>query len=71
MFIERYEQIAAINRYVLVNFLGDGRTLKGTPSIIREKSEGCIFRCPVLASADRVRAADLPKDFAYRKSMTS
>lgn len=28
-FMERYEQAAAIDRYVLVNFLGDGRALKG------------------------------------------
>ena len=28
-FIERYEQTSAIDRYVLVNFLGDGRALKG------------------------------------------
>jgi hypothetical protein len=63
-FIERYEQTAAIDRYVLVNFLGDGRALKGTPSMIRQKTGGYIVRCPVLPSADRIRAADLPTDFA-------
>ena len=63
-FTERYEQTAAIDRYVLVNFLGDGRALKGAPSMSREKNGGYIVRCPVLSSADRIRAADLPKDFA-------
>jgi len=64
-FIERYEQIAAVDRYVLVNFLGDGRALKGAPSMTRQKTGGgYIIRCPVLPSADRIRAADLPTDFA-------
>jgi hypothetical protein len=63
-FIERYEQTAAMDRYVLVNFLGDGRALRGAPSMTREKTGGYIIRCPVLSSADRIRAADLPTDFA-------
>jgi hypothetical protein len=63
-FIERYEQTAAFDRYVLVNFLGDGRALKGAPSMTRERAGGYIVRCPVLPGADRIRAADLPEDFA-------
>jgi hypothetical protein len=63
-FVERYEQTAAIDRYVLVNFLGDGRALNGTPSMTKERAGGYIVRCPVLPSAARIRAADLPKDFA-------
>jgi hypothetical protein len=63
-FIERYGQTTAIDRYVLVNHLGDGRALKGTPSMTRGKAGGYIVRCPVLPGADRIRAADLPKDFA-------
>jgi hypothetical protein len=63
-FIEHYEQTAAIDRYVLVNFLGDGRALNGTPSMTKERAGGYIVRCPVFLSADRIRAADLPQDFA-------
>jgi len=63
-FIERFDEAAAIDRYVLVNFLGDGRALKGTPSITREKTGGYVIRCPVLPSAERITAADLPRDFA-------
>jgi hypothetical protein len=63
-FIERYEQTAAIDRYVLVNSLGDGRALKDAPSLIKEKTGGYIVQCPMLPSADRIRAADLPTDLA-------
>jgi hypothetical protein len=64
-FIERFEKTAAIDRYVLVNFLGDGRALKSAPSMTKEKTGGYIIRCPVLSSAGRVPASDLPKDFAF------
>jgi hypothetical protein len=63
-FIERYEQTVVMDRYVLVNFLGDGRVLKGAPSMTREKTGGYLVRCPVLPSADRIRAVDLPADLA-------
>ena len=59
-----YDKIAAIDRYVLANFLGDGRALGGAPSVTKEKTEGYMIRCQVLPSADRIRAADLPMDFA-------
>ncbi len=67
-FIERYDQTAAIDRYLLVNCLGDGRVLKGAPSMTREKTGGYLVRCPVLPSADRIRAADLPMDLALSDS---
>ena len=63
-FSERYDNIAAIDRYVLANFLGDGRGLRGAPSVTKEKTGGYMIRCPVLPSADRIRAAHLPMDFA-------
>jgi hypothetical protein len=63
-FIERYEQAAAMDRYVLVNFLGDGRVLNGPPTMTKEKTGGYIVRCPVLPSTDRIKAADLGTDFA-------
>jgi len=67
-FIERYGQSKAMDRYVLVNFLGDGRALRGAPSMIREKTGGYSVRCPVLPSADRIRAADLPTNWALSDS---
>lgn len=70
-FTERYDQTAAIDRYVLVNFLGDGRALKGRPSMTRENTGGYIIRCPVLPSAGRIRAADLPQDFALSENHDS
>lgn len=63
-FVERYDRAAAIDRYVLVDSLGDGRVLDGAPSIIKEKIGDHIVRCPVLPSADRICTADLPRDFA-------
>jgi hypothetical protein len=63
-FIERYDQIAAIDRYVLAGFLGDGRVLKGAPTITRKKVGGYLVRCPVFRSADRIRGSDLPTDLA-------
>jgi hypothetical protein len=67
-FIDRFEQTAAINRYVLVNYLGDGRQLARAPSVARENTGGYVVRCPVLPSADRIRAADLPRDFALSEN---
>jgi hypothetical protein len=63
-FVERFERTPAIDRYVLVNCLGDGRVLRSAPSMTKEKTGDYIVRCPVLPSADRIRAADLPTDFA-------
>jgi hypothetical protein len=51
-----------------VNYLGDGRVLKGAPSTTKEKTGGYIIRCQVLPSADRIRAADLPKSWALSDS---
>jgi hypothetical protein len=62
-FIERFEQAAVGDRYVLVNSLGDGRVLKNPPSMFKENG-GYVVRCPVLPRTDRIRAADLPKRWA-------
>ena len=61
---ERYEQIAAIDRYVLVNELGDGRSLRAKPSVTRETTGGYTVRCPVFPSVDRIPAANIPKSWA-------
>ncbi len=63
-FIDRYEQIPGTDRYVLVNSLGDGRELKGKPSIAKENAGGYTIRCPVSPSAERVTAEELPKNWA-------
>ena len=66
---ERYEQTGdTIDRYVLVNELGDGRALRDKPSITRETTGGYMVRCPVFPGADRIRAADLPKSWALSES---
>lgn len=65
---ERYEQIATVDRYVLVNELGDGRALRDKPSVTRETTGGYTVRCPVFPSADRIRGADIPKSWALSDS---
>jgi hypothetical protein len=67
-FIDRYDQIIAMDRYALVDSLGDGRALKSPPSITKERTGGYLVRCPVLPSADRIRAADLPSSWALSDS---
>ncbi len=67
-FIGRYERMAEIDRYVLVNFLGDGRVLNGVPSLTKEKTGGYFVRCPVLPSVERIRAVDLPTDLALSEN---
>ena len=66
-FIEQFPQSAAIARYLLVNSLGDGRVLSGAPTMHKER-DGYTVRCPVLPSAARLAAAELPRDFAMSES---
>jgi hypothetical protein len=63
-YIERFDQTAALDRYVLVNFLGAGRELKGLPLLSRQDDGSYTIRCPVLPSATRICAADLPREWA-------
>lgn len=67
-FIDRYGRSAIIDRYVLVESLGDGRVLNGAPSVAREKTDGYLIRCPVLPRAARIKAADLPRNWALSNS---
>jgi len=67
-FIDRYEQTAAISRYVLVESLGDGRVLNGAPSVTKEKSGEYLVRCPVRPTAERIRADELPSSWALSYS---
>jgi hypothetical protein len=67
-FVERYEQTLNIDRFILVNDLGDGRELKGKPSVTKETTGGYIVRCPVLPSAHRISAVEIPKTWALSES---
>lgn len=67
-FIDRFEQSAPIDRYVLVNALGDGRALRAAPSMATETTGAHTLRCPVFPAADRIRAADLPKSWALSEA---
>jgi hypothetical protein len=63
-FTERYDQTATVDRYVLVNELGDGRALKAKPSVTRETTGGYTVRCSVFPSADRIPVGDIPNTWA-------
>jgi hypothetical protein len=67
-YIERYRQTAAVDRYILVNSLGDGGVLSDPPSMTTDRTAGYTVRCPVYQSADRIRATDLPTDFALSEN---
>lgn len=66
--IEHYDQTATIDRYVIVNELGDGRALRAKPSVTKEPAGGYTVRCPVFPSAPRIPAADIPKSWALSDS---
>lgn len=66
--IEHYDQSAPIDRYVIVNELGDGRALRAKPSFTKEPIGGYTVQCPVFPSAARIPAADLPKRWASADS---
>ena len=62
-FQERFDKLDLIDRYILVNALGDGRQLVSVPSF--EKIEGSyLVTCTVSASVPRMSAHSLPRDFA-------
>ncbi|MVT66027.1 hypothetical protein GPL21_13020 [Bradyrhizobium pachyrhizi] len=63
-FIERFERAPTIDRYVLINSLGDGRVLSAAPSVNKELTGGHMLTCPIYPSAERITAAELPMDFA-------
>ncbi|MGY3447165.1 hypothetical protein [Bradyrhizobium sp. USDA 4473] len=60
-FIASYDRTPPMDRYVLVSSLGDGRVMTGAPSF--KKRQGGGYEA-VASSAERIRAADLPTDFA-------
>lgn len=62
-FVSGYDALAAASRYVLLNELGDGRALRLAPSMERV-DDGYLLRCPIRPSSERIRAQDLPRDYA-------
>ena len=62
-FIGRFEEMAAGDRYVLLNELGDGRLLSAAPTLTGT-DDGYFLRCPVRQSFPRIRAQKLLRDFA-------
>ena len=63
-FIGRYDRTPPMDRYVLVNSLGDGRVMKGAPSVKKWPGAGYQVTFPVAPGTERIRAADLPTEIA-------
>jgi hypothetical protein len=62
-FIDGFNDLAQIDRYVVANELGDGRSLAAAPTLNRANGE-IVVRCPVAMSFERIEAHELQKDFA-------
>jgi hypothetical protein len=63
-FIARYDTVPPMDRYVLVNSLGDGRVMNGAPALKKWQDGHYEISFPVAQGAERIRAADLPTDLA-------
>jgi hypothetical protein len=63
-FIARYDRAPPMDRYVLVNSLGDGRVMSGAPSLKKRQDCGYELAFAVAPGAERVRADDLAADLA-------
>jgi hypothetical protein len=62
-YAEKFEEIKSLNRYVIVNALGDGRALTG-PLLVYKEAAHHIVKCPVAASFPRKSAKDLGSQMA-------
>jgi hypothetical protein len=67
-FIASYDRTPPMDRYVLVNSLADGRVMTGAPSFKKRQGGGYEVTFPVAPSAERIRAANLPTDFALSEA---
>ena len=67
-FIAGYDRTLPMHRYVLVNSLGDGRVMKGAPSVKKRQRGGYDVTFPVAPGAVRVRAADLRRSCSIRRA---
>jgi hypothetical protein len=52
------------DNYILLNELGDGRLLGAPPTLSKAEGGGYDLRCPVQPGFPRIKAQDLPRDFA-------
>jgi hypothetical protein len=67
-FVARYDTMPPMDRYLLVNSLGDGRVMNGAPALKKQRDGGYEISFPVAQGADRMRAQDLPTDLALSDS---
>jgi hypothetical protein len=61
-YIGGFDKADNLDRYVLVNELGNGRVLSRSPSISQDGNGGYLVRCPVQPAAQRITAAEMPTD---------
>lgn len=66
-FIGGFNLLALDEKYILLNELGDGRVLSSPPTLDRAE-DGYVLRCPVHPSFPRIKAQDLPRDYAVSQS---
>ena len=62
-FIDRFKTSSTVDRYLLVNAIGDGRALAAAPSLTKDET-GYVATCPVKRRSSRIEAASLPTDLA-------
>lgn len=62
-FIDRFYEVSPLDRYVLVNAIGDGRSLQSSPTWEKTPS-GYVVTCAVYPSFPRIRADELGVDIA-------
>jgi len=61
--IDQFPKLPPGDRYVLVNALGDGRSLSSAPTLTKT-GDGYLVRCPVAPSFPRIEAQRLGSDWA-------
>lgn len=62
-FIDRFGTMPENDKYMVINELGDGRTLTGAP-VLRRVAEGYELRCPVATRFPRKNAQELQTTWA-------
>jgi hypothetical protein len=67
-YIERYSATPLNDQFVLVNALGDGRSLCGSPSWAKTEGGGLRVRCPIAPAFPRIPADRLGADLALNEN---
>lgn len=62
-FVEEFEHLDKVERYVLLGALGDGRCLSGPPSLIKDGA-GYVASCSIEPSFPRIEAQAMPSTLA-------